>query len=154
MYIREATEKDAAILEHWLQNKEECFLVTNKEEFLTEDYLKWLGADDQHCFSLINEHNQVVGYGEIWVDESEGDLEFAHLIIHPSMRNKGLGKILISQLEEKAKLFPFPVIYMRVNPNNQSALQCYLKCDFIIDPYLNEVFENKWTWLKKSLTSK
>ncbi|HYK74180.1 MAG TPA: GNAT family N-acetyltransferase [Pseudoneobacillus sp.] len=83
------------------------------------------------------------------MDEEQADLELAHLIINPTMRNNGIGKILIKLLEEEAKLFHYPTIYMRVNPQNEQAINCYLKCNYILDQALIEHFENKWTWLKK-----
>lgn len=151
MHLRTATANDEVVLREWLQNREECMLVTNKSEFNSNDYLSWLEAEDQRCYFLINEDQQYVGYGEIWVDESQKDLEFAHLIINPSMRNKGFGKMLIRLLEEKAKLIDFPMIYLRVNPHNQQAINCYIKCNYSVDPSLNEIFEKKWTWLKKCI---
>jgi ribosomal protein S18 acetylase RimI-like enzyme len=149
MYLRKATKEDEVILKSWLKNKRDCLLVTNKGEYSSEDYFKWLEADDQHGYFLVDDAGAILGYGEIWVDEEQKDIELAHLIINPIMRNKGRGKTLIGLLEEKAKLFKFPIIYMRVNPENQQAVNCYTNIYYEIDFQLNEAWGNKWTWLKK-----
>jgi ribosomal protein S18 acetylase RimI-like enzyme len=126
-------------------------LVTNKNKYSSEDFFNWLEAEDQHCYFLIDDYQEVVGYGEIWVGDKQKDLEFAHLIINPMMRNRGIGKVLIILLQEKAKLFKFPIIYMRVNPQNTQAINCYVKCNFEVDLHLNEMWQDKWKWLKKSI---
>lgn len=152
MFLKKATEQDEAILKEWLQNKEDCLLVTNQTEYSSQDFFNWLKAEDQQCYCLVDVENQIIGYGEIWVDECEKDLELAHLIINPSLRNRGYGKILLSLLEEKAMKFNFPIIYLRVNPQNVRAIHCYEKCNYQVDPTLSEVFGKTWTWLKKELT--
>lgn len=150
MYLREATIEDERVISTWLNNKKDCLFVTNKDEYKEEHFISWLFSEDQHCFCLVdNEH--VVGYGEIWVDDSQGDLEFAHLIIDPTKRGKGLGKVLIRLLEEKAKEINYPVIYMRVNPENEKAITCYMKCHFEKDETLTMHFGNEWIWLKKEI---
>lgn len=152
MKLRNAENRDEKILGEWLKNESDCLLATNKNTFSASDYGSWLAAEDQHCFFLMNEDNEAVGYGEIWVDSREGDLELAHLIIDPARRSKGLGKILVQLLEARARDFQFPMLYMRVNPENAQAIKCYSGCGFISNEKLNEMFGNKWVWLQKDLT--
>lgn len=150
MFLRKASEVDERVIGTWLNNKQDCRLVTNKEEYKRDHFLSWLSSEDQYCFCLVDD-DQVVGYGEIWVDDSQRDLEFAHLIIDPTKRGLGLGKELIRLLEERAKEINYPVIYMRVNPKNEQAISCYLNCHFVKDENLNKQYGNEWTWLKKEI---
>ncbi len=103
MLFRKAVHSDGQILREWLDNEEDCLFVIGKSEYTSEDFFHWLEAEDQHCYLLINQSGTTLGYGEIWVDEKEKDLELAHLIINPKMRSLGLGRILVNQLEDKAR---------------------------------------------------
>ncbi|HYK74179.1 MAG TPA: hypothetical protein VEV44_13815 [Pseudoneobacillus sp.] len=61
MYLRVARLEDEDVLREWLQNREDCLLVTNKYPFRTEDYLNWLESVDQHCYFLKTDEHQLVG---------------------------------------------------------------------------------------------
>jgi ribosomal protein S18 acetylase RimI-like enzyme len=147
--LRRATLNEEPILKEWLSNDKDCYLVTNKNKYSTDLYNSWLLAEDQHCYFLIDENNKLVGYGELWIDEVEEDIELAHIVIKPTLRGNGFGKTLIQLLEEKAKAFPFQWIFMRVNPINERAIHCYKRLFYEEDIQLQETLGNQWVWLKK-----
>ncbi|MCD7034773.1 GNAT family N-acetyltransferase [Metabacillus sp. GX 13764] len=151
MQLRKAAREDEMFLRLWLDNERDCEFAVNKKVYTSDDFFSWLDAEDQHGYFLLNEQQEPLAYGEIWVDEAEKDLEFAHLVVAPNKRSQGVGKILISRLEKEADKFDFPVIYMRVNPDNAQAISCYVKGGFEIQEQFESMPDSKWTWLKKDL---
>jgi ribosomal protein S18 acetylase RimI-like enzyme len=149
MMLRIATMKEESTISSWLRDKKDCKFTTGKEVYSNEMYKEWTNATDQHGFFLIKD-NEPLAYGEIWVDDDEGDLELAHLIVHPSHRGKGLGKELISQLLLKCKSYSYPEIFMRIVPENSRALRCYKAAGFKIVPSLRKSYGARWIWMRKN----
>ncbi|WP_335869020.1 GNAT family N-acetyltransferase [Bacillus sp. 2205SS5-2] len=148
MNIRKAEDEDGRMIIQWLTTKQDCEFVTGKTLFSLENYQSWFDSQDQVGFMLL-EKNKPVAYGEIWVDEEEQDLELAHLVVDPCFRNKGVGKKLVQFLLQECASYSYPTIYMRVTPENDRALSCYLGVGFVEDESMRPLFNSKWIWLKK-----
>lgn len=148
MNIRKVLPEDESLIEEWLKDPDDCMLVTGKQHYSSDMFHSWYEAHDQFGY-MLDEGATSVAYGEIWVDEEEGDLELAHLVVHPSFRNRGIGKRLITELLEKSKDYPYEWVYMRIEPHNAQALQCYKGVGFVEDPSLRSSFNGRWIWMKK-----
>ncbi|MCA1060326.1 GNAT family N-acetyltransferase [Rossellomorea aquimaris] len=148
MNIRKATPEDEPVLKEWLNNPEDCLLVTGRQPYSSDMFHSWYEEPDQFGY-MLEEDSKSVAYGEIWVDEEEEDLELAHLVVEPSLRNKGLGKQLIKALLEKCKDYPYEWVYMRIEPLNKQAIQCYKGVGFVEEPSLRSSFNSRWIWMRK-----
>ena len=88
----------------------------------------WAEEDWAEPFGLYRDE-QLVGYGELWADDEEAEVELARLIVDPGERGQGLGRYLATELASLARA-RHPRIMLRVHPGNQSALRCYASAGF------------------------
>lgn len=150
MNIRKVTPEYEPVIKEWLNNPVDCMLVTGRQPYSSDMFHSWCEAHDQFGY-MLEEDSKSVAYGEIWVDQEEEDLELAHLVVHPSLRNKGVGKRLIKELLEKCKEYPYEWVYMRIEPHNARAIQCYKGVGFEEDACLRSSFNGKWIWMRKRI---
>jgi ribosomal protein S18 acetylase RimI-like enzyme len=71
-----------------------------------------------------------VGYGEMWTDEAEREVDLARVIVSPTRRGHGVGRRLVHLLLEQASLSEHPNAFVRVVPENGAALACYRGAGF------------------------
>lgn len=90
--------------------------------------LEWSTQDGVHAFGLYQD-DQVVAYGEAWVDDEEHEVELARLIVDPARRGRGIGRTLVADLTAWAAT-RYSDIFMRVHPENVAALRCYAAAGF------------------------
>jgi [ribosomal protein S18]-alanine N-acetyltransferase len=94
-----------------------------------EKVVSWSAEDGVHAYGLFDD-GQLVAYGEIWLDDDEGEVELARLIVDSRRRANGIGRILVTQLVAQA-LTNYPDIFLRVHPDNVAALRCYAGAKFV-----------------------
>lgn len=70
------------------------------------------------------------GYGELWLDEAEQEVELARIIVSPADRGRGVGKRLVRLLLEQASSSGLPDAFVRVVPDNAAAIACYRSAGF------------------------
>ena len=70
------------------------------------------------------------GYGELWTDEAEQEVELARIIVDPDYRGRGVGKRLVCMLLERASVTSLPDAFVRVVPENGAAIACYVGAGF------------------------
>jgi [ribosomal protein S18]-alanine N-acetyltransferase len=100
---------------------------------------QWHADPDVHPF-LLTVHGNLVGYGELWVDEAEGEVELAHLLVDPQQRGRGYGKALGELLTGEAHSFGLDTV-LRVDRRNDVAIRCYTSLGFA---RFSEVEEAEW----------
>jgi ribosomal protein S18 acetylase RimI-like enzyme len=104
----------------------------------------WSRADDVEAY-LFTEHEDgpLVAYGELWLDEEEGEVELARLLVAPERRGQGVGRVLVRELVERARhTHPeLPHAILRVRPENQQAIRAYAAAGFVDVPV-----EEQSTW--------
>ena len=83
----------------------------------------WADEDGVQPFGLYRD-GQLVGYGELWVDDDEAEVELARLIVDPGERGQGLGQYLAAELAGRARSV-YPLVFLRVHPANLAAQRCY-----------------------------
>ena len=88
----------------------------------------WAGEDGVQPFGLYR-GEQLAGYGELWVDDDEAEVELARLIIDPRERGRGLGRHLVTELARRARSV-YPLVFLRVHPANRAAQRCYTAAGF------------------------
>jgi len=88
----------------------------------------WADENGVQPFGLYRD-GQLVGYGELWVDDDEAEVELARLIVDPRERGQGLGRYLVTELADRARSV-HPLVFLRVHPENLAAQRCYTAAGF------------------------
>lgn len=84
---------------------------------------------------VLTESSVAVGYGELWPDPAEDEVELARLIVAPAARGRGLGRVLVRALASEAATTGLASTYLRVHPENAPALACYRAAGLLpVDP--------------------
>jgi ribosomal-protein-alanine N-acetyltransferase len=96
----------------------------------------WSQADDVEAYLLTDETGDPLAYGELWLDEEEGEVELARLLVAPQHRGRGVGRILTRALTGRAReTHPeLPAVILRVRPDNEQAIRCYAGAGFVAVP--------------------
>ncbi|NJO82316.1 MAG: GNAT family N-acetyltransferase [Blastochloris sp.] len=79
---------------------------------------------------VLHRGEALLGYGELWVDAEEQEVELARVIVAPTQRGKGFGVALVGQLLAEAGRTAYPRTFVRVVPENRVAIACYLRAGF------------------------
>jgi ribosomal protein S18 acetylase RimI-like enzyme len=111
----------------------------------------WAGDDGVEPFGLY--HGQrLVAYGELWVDDEEGEVELARLIVDPAERGRGVGRCLAAGLARLARS-RHSQVFLRVHPANIAAQRCYAAAGFEpVEPHETEAWNVgqpvSYVWLR------
>ncbi|WAU83492.1 GNAT family N-acetyltransferase [Streptomyces sp. Qhu-G9] len=89
----------------------------------------WQHEPDVTAHVLV-EGEQLVGYGELWFDAEEDEVELARIIVAPGARGRGLGRVLVRGLLAEARHSGLSEVFVRVHPDNAGALRCYRGAGF------------------------
>jgi len=89
---------------------------------------EWGRARDVIAYGLV-EGDDLIGYGELWVDRDGAEVELARLIVAPDRRGQDVGRRLAVALANEA-LRIHHVVFLRVRPDNGAALRCYAAAGF------------------------
>jgi ribosomal protein S18 acetylase RimI-like enzyme len=113
-------------------------------------------ADPEIQPYVLYEGEELLGYGEVWVDSEEEEVELARLLVKPARRGQGVGQRLVNLLMEQAVLSGYPMAFMRVFPDNHAALACYHRAGFSLVPPAEQQQYNQgqpieYVWLQHDL---
>ncbi|MDU0353598.1 GNAT family N-acetyltransferase [Paraglaciecola aquimarina] len=99
-----------------------------------QDFVTLLQATHLHSYVLLDENATLLAFGQHYL--RIGRHHLGRLVVNPAYRGKGLGKMLVRQLLDKAytqqvaehgSLFVFT--------SNKAAYDCYQKLGFVEYPY-------------------
>ncbi|WP_326601559.1 GNAT family N-acetyltransferase [Streptomyces sp. NBC_01800] len=121
----------AAMVADWPTASAEVVMWCGRQEFPVpaQTISAWQQDDDVQAHVLV-EGEKLVGYGELWFDAEEDEVELARIIVAPEARGKGLGRVLVRGLLAQAHESGCADVFMRVHPGNEKALRCYLGAGF------------------------
>lgn len=122
----------AATVAGWPTTPTEVVMWCGQQEFPVpaRTISAWQQDDDVQAHVLV-EREELVGYGELWFDAEEDEVELARIIVAPEARGKGLGRVLVRGLLARAHKAGWADVFMRVHPDNETALRCYLGSGFV-----------------------
>jgi ribosomal protein S18 acetylase RimI-like enzyme len=124
--------KYAATVAGWPTSADESLRWCGRTEFpvLPDVITAWSIPGDVRTFLLVDAAGPV-GYGELWLDDDENEVELARLIVAPDRRCQGIGRRLLHVLTEAARQQPCAgLIFLRVHPDNGRAAKLYLAAGF------------------------
>ena len=130
--LREFRESDAQEVAGWPTSVEEVRLWAGRDPGWPVDtsvFLRW-HADSAVKPYVLCDGDEPVGYGEVWIDEPEQEVELARIVVSPDRRGRGVGRLLVRLLLERATSFELPEAFVRVVPENGAALACYRGAGF------------------------
>jgi len=97
----------------------------------------WSEADDVEAYLFtLDDDGPYVAYGELWLDDEEGEVELARLLVAPEHRNRGVGRELVRELVDRARTThpELPEVILRVQPENARAIRAYRAAGFVDVP--------------------
>ncbi|MFF0885422.1 GNAT family N-acetyltransferase [Streptomyces sp. NPDC003456] len=156
MELRPFAPPHASAVAGWPTSAEEVLMWCGRHEFpLSVRTLSGWHEDDDVRPHVLVEGDTPIACGELWFDAEENEVELARLIVAPGMRGEGLGRQLVAGLLARAVEAGYDDVFLRVHPDNDRALGCYLGAGFVpVDPALaeswNAVQPVPYTWLRNA----
>jgi ribosomal protein S18 acetylase RimI-like enzyme len=126
--LRPFAPPDAEAVAGWPGSADEVWQWCSRKSVTAEVVAGWAAQPDVAAYGLV-EDGELVGYGELWIDAGESEVELARLIVAPSRRGRGVGRRLVAGLLERA-LGHHPTVFLRVHPDNAAALRSYAGAGF------------------------
>ncbi len=137
--LRAFTADDAALVSTWATDPDEVAAWCSRADAPVplDVIVGWSREPDVRSWMLVADGTPV-GYGEIWVDDEEKEVELARLIVAPQARRRGWGRELTRLLVAEARR-TYPDVFLRVVPDNTAAIDCYRAAGFTrLDPATEE----------------
>jgi len=138
--LRRPTSRDADAIAGW-------------HPIATSEVLGWWEVADVEPWVMDESDGVLIAYSELWLDAEEDEVELARLIVAPERRGRGFGKLLVQALMHKAHATDLATTMLRVEPDNEIAIGCYLACGF--EPLgseesakWNEGQRREWFWMR------
>jgi len=131
-FLVEFRSSDAREVARWPTSTEEVRLWAGSAGGWPVDasvFRRWYAEPDVKTY-VLRDRETTVGYGELWIDEAEQEVELARIIVDPDYRASGVGKRLVGLLLERASLSSLPDSFVRVAPENGAAIACYRGAGF------------------------
>lgn len=121
---------DAAIVASWPETADEmvAWCGVKTPTILPETIASWSEAADVAAFVYVVD-GAIVGYGELWFDDDEEEVELAHLIVDPNGRNQSTGRLMVEALTAAARS-RHDLVVLRVRSENSAARRCYQNAGF------------------------
>jgi GNAT superfamily N-acetyltransferase len=104
MDLRSFEMAHAASVAGWATSAHEVSLLCGREEFPFPAELRtsWPKVAHDILLYLFLDGETPIGYGELWLDDDEDEVELARIIVAPEHRGKGLGYQLVQALLARA----------------------------------------------------
>lgn len=116
----------------WITSSEELLNWSARVDFPLNDmtvFNEW-HSDPEITPYVVLLDNELVAYGEVWLDGADDFAELGRMIVAPNYRRRGLGKLLIERLIAVVHGDDNRNIWLRVFSTNAPALRCYESAGF------------------------
>ncbi|MET9318147.1 GNAT family N-acetyltransferase [Kribbella sp. NPDC003505] len=120
----------------WALDEKEVALLSGRVVYPFPDELLaswWTVDSDIHSY-LLFDGERPVGYGEVWLDDEEDEVELARIIVDPEVRGRGVGGKLVRALLGPALDAGYSEVFLRVRPENAAAIRAYHGSGFVDVP--------------------
>jgi ribosomal protein S18 acetylase RimI-like enzyme len=159
LHLRRFLPRDAVSVITWPQSPLEARWWAGADWPLPPDvFQRWHADPDVHPY-VLSDGTTPLGYGELWVDKVEQEVELARLIVAPEHRGQGFGVALVGFLLEEARRTDYPRAFLRVVPDNHIAMSCYLRAGFtLLSPAEQQSFNRgqplEYLWMDHPIPDK
>ena len=142
----------ASIVVGWASSPGEGDRWASVGEATEQTMARWHAETGVHPFVLVADGSPR-GYGEVWEDPDEDEAELARVIVDPEFRGRGIGRLLVTLLAERARELWYDQIWVRVVPGNRAATTCYARAGFVRAPQeqeaaFNEGQPRRYVWMR------
>ena len=105
-------------------------------DYMLENFYSICSLESQfnsgHVFLLVEENGQYLGFASYEIDcKTEGKTKLHKIYILPNLQGRGVGKILLDEIENRARQLNNKYLFLNVNKFNK-AQNFYKKHGFII----------------------
>lgn len=159
--LRTPTLQDAKTVAGWSVSADEAgrWVSYAVHPFPASAVTTWWQRLDVQPWLLIDPDGTPAGYGEIWDDADEDEVELARLIVDPQRRRQSVGTLLVDQLLGLARRSGRANCFLRVAPGNTAALALYRTAGFRdVDPSQAAAWNQQqpldYAWLQQSLSAR
>jgi ribosomal protein S18 acetylase RimI-like enzyme len=130
--LRSPSEAEASVLVGWSLSAAETkrWCSSDEHPVSSERVLSWWQPADVEAYVAVDAAGVLVGYGELWLDPDEDEVELARLIVAPMIRGQGVGRRLVAALVERARTTGLANVILRVSRGNPAAVRCYRASGF------------------------
>ncbi|MFF0343394.1 GNAT family N-acetyltransferase [Kribbella sp. NPDC004875] len=120
----------------WALNEREVALLSGRVEYPFPADLRtsWRTIEEDIHSYLLFDGERPVGYGEVWLDDEEDEVELARIIVDPKVRGRGFGGELVRALLGPALDAGYSEVFVRVRPENAPAIRAYHGSGFVDVP--------------------
>jgi len=158
-FLLEFRDAHAQEISRWATSIEEVRRWAGSDTGFPVDvsvFRRWRADPDVKPYVLCD-GDTLSGYGEVWIDEVEREVELGRIIVRPASRDRGVGKRFVILLLERAYLSGFPDAFVRVVPDNHIAIACYRSAGFSLVPESVRERYNRgqpvdYVWMRHPLT--
>jgi N-acetylglutamate synthase-like GNAT family acetyltransferase len=105
------------------------------------NWLQLITSDNSEVF-VLEDKNKIIGWTGIIVYRWNNTARIIDIFIHPSKRNKGLGKTLVQYIKQYAQKKKVRSLIAEA-PSLNPVLSLYLKSGFRICGYNDRYYDNK-----------
>ncbi|TDU91267.1 acetyltransferase (GNAT) family protein [Kribbella voronezhensis] len=132
MELKAFEDSHAAVVASWASTAQEVALLSGREEYpFPADLVgSWRKVADDIASYLYFDGGAPVGYGELWLDDEEDEVELARIIVAPDLRGQGIGAEFVRALLQPALAAGYSAVFLRVRPDNERAIRTYLRVGF------------------------
>lgn len=150
--LEKFSESDFDLLISWIHSEEELIQFAGpifSYPLTHSQLLTYLSDEKRNSFKVIDSKNgSVLGHAEIYYKDVHSAKLCRILIGEKSYRGKGLGtqliNLLVTMIQNNNQI---DLIELNVYEHNFSAIRCYEKCGFKINPEVsNEIKVNGNVW--------
>ena len=136
MELKPFEDGHTALVASWASTAQEVALLSGRDEFPFPAELvdSWRKVADDIAAYLYFDGANPVGYGELWLDDEEDEVELARIIVDPEVRGRGVGRELVRALLGPALDAGYSEVFLRVRPENSAAIRAYHGSGFVDVP--------------------
>ncbi len=144
----------------WIDSPEKLLHWSARADFPLTDvsvFDEWRSDPEITPYVLLLE-NEMVAYGEVWLDEADGSAELGRMIVAPNHCRQGFGTLLIERLIFVAHDAGYREVWVRVFSTNVPAINCYESSGFTRvsaekTNALNAAQRFSFIWMRRSMSS-
>jgi RimJ/RimL family protein N-acetyltransferase len=136
--LRPFSRDDAELVASWAIGADivRAWCAIEADRVPAEVVAGWSEADDVEAYAFGDADGRPVAYGELWLDDEEGEVEVARLLVAPEARGRGVGRALVRALVERARSThpELAQVFLRVRPENTQARRAYVAAGLVDVP--------------------